>query len=262
MSRCLLLTAVAIAASLASFAQTDRGTITGTVSDPAGAVIAGAMIEAKNQATGAVYQAATSSTGNYTVAQLPAGSYDLTVTAMGFKQFIRQGLVVEVAGILRVDAAMQVGAATESVTVTEAAPLLKTESAEVSYNVATETLNNLPLLVLAGGASNYFQSSGGLGNIRNPLSSRLNSGLSPNLRASPHSPTPTRRGNLHSDKLKLPIPGSSANRGPMFSAAVFRTRASCWARPAGYWFPRQAICGWAIIPMGYMFRTLGKSRAG
>jgi hypothetical protein len=41
----------------------------------------------------------------------------------------------------------------------------------VSYSVATDALNNLPVLVLSGGASNYFQSSGGLGNIRNPLSS-------------------------------------------------------------------------------------------
>jgi hypothetical protein len=113
---------VSLRSTTAALAQTDRGTIIGTVTDPAGAVIAGAMIEAKNQATGAVYEPATSGTGNYTVAQLPAGAYDLTIAAMGFKLFIRTGLVVEVAGILRVDAAMEVGAATESVTVTEAAP--------------------------------------------------------------------------------------------------------------------------------------------
>ena len=51
----------------ALFAQSDRGTITGTVADPAGAVLANAPIEAKNQETGVVYQAATSSTGNYTI---------------------------------------------------------------------------------------------------------------------------------------------------------------------------------------------------
>src|SRR5271167_1455525 len=53
--------------AFAAFAQSDRGTITGTVADPGGAVIAGAAVEAKNVATGAVYPAATSATGNYTI---------------------------------------------------------------------------------------------------------------------------------------------------------------------------------------------------
>ncbi|MBV8842622.1 MAG: carboxypeptidase regulatory-like domain-containing protein [Acidobacteriaceae bacterium] len=68
------------------FGQGDRGTITGTVSDPAGAVVAGAAIEAKHVETGAVYDAAASRTGNYTIAQLPAGSYELSVNAPGFKK--------------------------------------------------------------------------------------------------------------------------------------------------------------------------------
>src|ERR1700758_3572573 len=121
---CLLTVGIAV------FAQSDRGTITGTVSDPAGAVIASAAIEARNVATGAVYPVASSATGNYTIVQLPAGAYDLTVTVMGFKKFVRTGLMVEVAGTLRVDATLEVGSATESVTVVEAAPLLKTEGGE------------------------------------------------------------------------------------------------------------------------------------
>jgi hypothetical protein len=173
--RSLLVASLLFAFSLPLFGQTDRGTITGTVTDPAGAVIAGAMIQAKNLATGAVYPAASSGTGNYTVAQLPAGNYELTVTAMGFKQFVRSGLTVEVAGILRIDAAMEVGAATESVTVTEAATLLNTESTALSHNVRTSTLNDLPVLDLSGAGSTFTASyfgnaGGGLGNIRNPLS--------------------------------------------------------------------------------------------
>ena len=174
--RPLLLAGTLFGFSFALVAQTDRGTITGAVTDPAGAVIASAMIQARNQATGAVYPAATSDTGNYTVAQLPAGSYDLMITAMGFKQFVRAGLTVEVAGTIRVDTAMQVGAANESVTVTEAAPLLNTESTELSYNVTSKSLDDIPLLNLTGAgnnaSSNYFNpNAGGLGNIRNPLSS-------------------------------------------------------------------------------------------
>ena len=91
--------------SLTAFGQTDRGTITGTVSDATGAVIPGAAIEAKNVATGAVYQAGSSETGNYTLAQLPAGTYEVSVNLPGFRKFVRAGIIVEVARILRIDEA-------------------------------------------------------------------------------------------------------------------------------------------------------------
>src|ERR1700728_4839311 len=88
--------------ALAAFAQTDRGTITGTVTDPAGAVVPNAPVEARNVATGAVYPVASSATGNYTVAEVPAGTYDLTVTVAGFKKYVRTGIVVEPLGIDRI----------------------------------------------------------------------------------------------------------------------------------------------------------------
>ena len=141
--------------SSAAFAQSDRGTITGTISDPAGAIIASAAIEARNVATGAVYAAASSGTGNYTIPQLPAGTYDLSVTVPGFKKYIREGLQVEVAGTARIDVALEVGSNTESITVEAAAPLLKTEGGEVSHNVATETLDELPILTLTGAAAEH-----------------------------------------------------------------------------------------------------------
>ena len=146
---------------VAAFAQSDRGTITGTIGDPAGAVVAGAVVEARNVETGALYQAATSATGNYTLSQLPAGTYDLVVTVPGFKKYIRQNIVVQVAGTLRVDVTLEVGSAAESVTVTEAAPLLKTESGELSHNMTTDRVDNLPVINLGFGAA--------LGNVRNPL---------------------------------------------------------------------------------------------
>ncbi len=168
--RSLLIAVCCFVFAFAAFAQSDRGTINGTVSDPTGAVIANAAIEAKNVATGAVYPVASSATGNYTIAQLPAGTYELTVTVAGFKKFIRTDQVVEVAGTLRVDATLQVGAASESVTVTGEATLLKTEGGEVSSNVSTQTLNDLPILTLTGSAAG-IGSANTLGNIRNPLSS-------------------------------------------------------------------------------------------
>jgi hypothetical protein len=153
----------------AAFGQTDRGNITGTISDPAGAVVANAAVEARNVATGAVYPAATSATGNYTVAQLPAGTYELSVTVPGFKKYVRENLTVEVAGNVRIDAVLEVGSAAESITVEAAAPLLKTEGGEVATNIATQTLDDLPILTLTGSAA-AIGSGNSLGNIRNPLS--------------------------------------------------------------------------------------------
>ena len=152
----------------AAFAQTDRGIITGTISDPAGAVVPNAPIEAKNLGTGAVYPAASSGTGNYTIPQLPVGTYEVSVTVPGFKRYVRTGIGVEVAGTDRVDVVLEVGATTESVVVNAEASMLKTESTEVSYTIPTESLNQLPVFTLAG-APPGFGNSSGLGNIRNPL---------------------------------------------------------------------------------------------
>ena len=104
--RSLLVTICVLLMALAAVAQTDRGTITGTVSDSTGAVIPGASIEAKNIGTGAVYTAGSSETGNYTIAQVPAGTYELSVTIPGFKRFVRPGVIVEVARVVRIDTAL------------------------------------------------------------------------------------------------------------------------------------------------------------
>src|SRR6266404_9613779 len=92
--------------TLPAWAQTDRGTITGTVSDATGAVIPGATIEAKNVGTGAVYTAGSSETGNFTLPQLPAGTYEVSVLLPGFKKFVRPGITVQVAQVVRIDAAL------------------------------------------------------------------------------------------------------------------------------------------------------------
>src|SRR3954452_24859115 len=101
----------------ALWAQSDRGTITGTVTDPANAVVPNIAINAVNVQTAAQYQTVTTATGNYTIPSLPAGVYDLTVEAPGFKKLTQRGVTVEVAQTARIDLALQVGAASESVTV-------------------------------------------------------------------------------------------------------------------------------------------------
>lgn len=139
------LTVCFLIGALSLFAQSDRGTITGTIVDPGGAVVAGAPIEVRNTQTGATYQVGASATGNYVV-QVPAGNYEMTVTVAGFKKYVRQNLAVPVEQTLRIDVTLEVGLNTESVTVNEAAPLLKTESGELAHNVTSDTLNNLPVL--------------------------------------------------------------------------------------------------------------------
>jgi hypothetical protein len=146
--------------SAIAFAQSSRGTITGTITDPAGAVISGATVIAKNTATGSEYPTVTTNTGNYTLSQLPTGPYELSISVSGFKAFVRTGLTVLSAQTLRIDATLEIGALTETVSVSAAAPLLKTESGEMSTNIQIDTLNALPVLTIG----NVGQTG-----IRNPL---------------------------------------------------------------------------------------------
>jgi hypothetical protein len=152
---CLLIT------TGAAFAQSDRGTITGTITDAGNAVVADAMIQARQTATGATFDTTSTATGNYTLAQLPVGPYEVTATVPGFKKFVRTGIQVEVAQILRVDIQLEVGAATESVTISAEASLLKTESGDISSNVNVSTLDQLPMLSVGSAAA-------GSSGIRNP----------------------------------------------------------------------------------------------
>ncbi len=144
--RVLTLLVSSLLVTSALFAQTDRGAISGTVSDPSGAVVSTARIEARNIDNGAVYDVGTSATGNYELPQLPAGNYEVTVTAAGFKRYVKLNIVVPVAQTVRADVALEIGANTDTITIVDATPLLKTESGEVSHNVTSEDLNSLPVL--------------------------------------------------------------------------------------------------------------------
>src|SRR6185312_2974637 len=127
----------------AAFGQTG-GTITGLISDPAGAVVANAPVEAKNTATGVVVSAASSATGNYVFGAVPAGTYEVSVNLTGFKKYVRTGVEVQQLQTTRVDISLTIGAATESVTVSEVVSLLKTETGDVSHNVTTDRQDELP----------------------------------------------------------------------------------------------------------------------
>jgi hypothetical protein len=127
-----------------AFSQTG-GTITGLITDPAGAVVANAAVEAKNTATNVVSTAATSSTGNYVLSDLAAGTYEIDVTLPGFKKYVQTGIEVQQLQTTRADVILVIGAASESVTVSAEAPLLKTETGDVSRNVTTDLVDELPM---------------------------------------------------------------------------------------------------------------------
>src|SRR5579871_5826916 len=97
----------------ALLAQNDRGTITGEVKDPAGAVVPNAVIVVTNMGTGAESKTMSTATGNYTVPSLTAGMYSLGVEAPGFKRFKQQNIEVQVAVTNRIDVALEVGSNTE-----------------------------------------------------------------------------------------------------------------------------------------------------
>ncbi len=142
-------------------AQTGNGTITGVVSDPTGAVVSNAAIEVKNVETGVVFRAVSTDTGNYTVPQLPVGSYELTTTVQGFKKYSRQNITLAAAQVLRLDVPLEIGASTEAVTVTAESTLLQTETGDLVHNITLSQLQNLPLL----GTGNSNSGSSG---VRNP----------------------------------------------------------------------------------------------
>ncbi len=150
-----------------AFGQATTGAITGTIADPAGAVVPGAPVEVKNTDTGVVYKGGASATGNFIIPGLPAGKYEMTVTVTGFKKFVQQNLQVVTDVETRQDVNLTVGAVTDTVTVTESAPLLKTESGEISHIVTTDLADELPVLTIGNGAGVGFS---GLGNgLRDPL---------------------------------------------------------------------------------------------
>jgi hypothetical protein len=152
--------------SIGAFGQAGTGTVTGIVSDPAGAVVARAAVEVRNVETNVSYPTESTETGAYTALRLPPGPYTVTVTVVGFKKMTRAGLVVAAGQTLPLDLILEVGSTTDSVTVTAEGTLLKTESGDMSHNVTLSQLNNLPILGIGG------QNAGSNG-IRNPYNSAV-----------------------------------------------------------------------------------------
>jgi outer membrane receptor protein involved in Fe transport len=143
-ARIVLVSVLLAAVSLS--AQTFRGTILGTVTDPSGAVVAGATVRAKNPGTGLERTTVTSADGSYSLSELPIGTYTVTVTLAGFQTFEATGVAVDVATQRRVDAGLKTGAVSTKVEVSaDELPLVETTSDTLGGVLTSQTVADLPV---------------------------------------------------------------------------------------------------------------------
>jgi hypothetical protein len=128
-----------------AFAQFDTATVLGTVQDSTGAVLPKATVTLKNLATGITQTAQTDENGNYQFFNVKIGVYQVTAEAAGFSRGVADNIQVTVNARQRVDLALKAGAVTETVLITDTAPLLETESSERGQVIQREQIVNLPL---------------------------------------------------------------------------------------------------------------------
>src|ERR1044071_3330797 len=125
--------------------QQETASITGQITDPSGAAIAGAHVTIKNQASGAAFVSISDGDGFYRAPQLRPAVYSISATASGFSTTVREDVVARVNDRLRVDLALKVGSVNESVLVTGALPLLQTEDATAEQCVTNQKIVEIPL---------------------------------------------------------------------------------------------------------------------
>lgn len=136
-----------LAAPLAAVAQITTATIVGTVSDPGGAAVPNASVTARNADTGLTRTVTSGDDGGYRIEFLPVGNYAVEVTASsGFKKAFREGVVLRVTDVARINFSLEVGSVDEQVTVTSAPPEINTSSAELGRTVQSQEIENLPLV--------------------------------------------------------------------------------------------------------------------
>lgn len=126
------------------FGQEIRATISGTVTDPTGAMVIGARAVARSVERNVVYEANTNSAGRYVIQFLPAGKYTVTVDANGFKQYVRENVDVLAADKLAIDARLELGSASDSVTVSGQVSLLQSETATRQGTIENRILEEVP----------------------------------------------------------------------------------------------------------------------
>jgi hypothetical protein len=149
---CCLALVLSICGANATFAQEVTGSVSGTVTDASGAAVAGATVTAKSSDRGISYTGVSNEAGIYRIAQLPAGNYDLRIEKTGFQTALFPQFTLTVNQIARFDVELKVGQVSQTIEVTGAAPVLKTETTQVDTVIDAATNDNLPLA-----SRNYVQ---------------------------------------------------------------------------------------------------------
>src|SRR5882762_9755113 len=140
-----LILALCLILSFPLRAQVTGATISGTITDPSGGVIAGAEISVRNTGTGIIRNTTADSAGFYTVPNLIPGPYEVKVSARGFTTALQSNLTLAVGAQQSLNIPMKVGETSQTVQVTEAAPQIELTSSTISDQVEAETVRELPL---------------------------------------------------------------------------------------------------------------------
>src|SRR5262245_5645762 len=130
---------------LSAMAQVVNGTIVGTVTDQAGAVVTGARVVLVNEGTGFTREVSANDSGQYVASSIPTGDYVINVEHPGFQKLRRSGIKLTAADVLTVDLQLTVGNVTETVEVTATAPLVQSQTAAVTALVTNEQMVEMPL---------------------------------------------------------------------------------------------------------------------
>jgi len=145
-----LLAAASLMIPAHAYAQSERGSITGVVSDSTKGALPGVTVKVVNTATNVATTLVSSDSGSYSAPNLPPGAYKVEATLQGFKSASVDEVRVTAGGTARVDVSMELGSMAESVNVVAENTAIETENAKVSTNVSNQLIDELPLVV--GGA--------------------------------------------------------------------------------------------------------------
>ena len=138
--------AVLLSSAVASLAQAGRGSISGLVTDPSGAIVPAAKVTAQDQAKGIKLSTVSTDAGVYSFVSLSPGKYQITVGAKGFETLIEKNIAVTLDQVSTVNLKLAVGGVNEVVTVNEAASLVDTSNSTVGQLISSETIDRVPLL--------------------------------------------------------------------------------------------------------------------
>ncbi|HEY3741345.1 MAG TPA: carboxypeptidase-like regulatory domain-containing protein [Bryobacteraceae bacterium] len=149
-SKTTLSLGLVVLSSVLTFGQSERGTISGTVTDASGAVIPGAKVQVTATATNTVVTVTTNASGDYTVPSVPVGSVNVRAEKEGFRPAVVTGLVIDASANVRADLTLEVGTSSQAVEVQATAAQLQAEDSKSSTTIVNKLVDGLPLVV--GGA--------------------------------------------------------------------------------------------------------------